>query len=108
MGGRAWRIYLAGGLAAVILYLLLPLEEPGSSLAYDLIGLSSAAAILVAVRRHRPARPLLWWCFAIGQLLFVIGDVLFAVIEQILHQSPFRRSPTGSTSAATRCWQRAS
>ena len=61
----------------------------GSSLAYDLIGLSSAVAILVAVHRHRLARPLLWWCFAIGQLLFVIGDVLYAVIEQVLHQSPF-------------------
>jgi diguanylate cyclase (GGDEF)-like protein len=89
MGRRAWRIYLAGGLAAVVLYLLLPLEELGSSLAYDLIGLSSAAAIVVAVCRHRPARPLLWWCFAIGQLLFVIGDVLYAVIELVLHQSPF-------------------
>ena len=89
MGGRAWRIYLAGGLAAVALYLLLPLEGLASSLAYDLIGLSSVAAILVAVRHHRPARPLLWWCFAIGQLLFVIGDVLYAVIEQVLHQGPF-------------------
>jgi hypothetical protein len=75
--------------AAVALYLLLPLEGLGSSVAYDLIGLSSVAAILVAVRRHRPARPLLWWCFAIGQLLFVIGDVLYAIIEQVLHQSPF-------------------
>ena len=89
MGRRAWRIYLAGGLAAVALYFLLPLEGLWSSLAYDLIGLSSAAAIVVAVRHHRPVRPLLWWCFAIGQLLFVIGDVLYAVIDLVLHQSPF-------------------
>jgi diguanylate cyclase (GGDEF)-like protein len=89
MGRRAWRIYLAGGLIAVVLYLLLPLEGLGSSLAYDLIGLSSVAAIVVGVRRHRPARPLIWWCFATGQLLFVVGDVVYAVIEQVLHQSPF-------------------
>jgi diguanylate cyclase (GGDEF)-like protein len=89
MDGRAWRIYLAGGLAAVALYFLLPLEGLASSLAYDLIGLSSVVAILIAVRRHRPARPLIWWCFAAGQLLFVVGDVLYAVIEQVLHQSPF-------------------
>jgi hypothetical protein len=57
MGRRAWRIYLAGGLAAVALYLLLPLEGLASSLAYDLIGLSSVAAILIAVSGHRPARP---------------------------------------------------
>ena len=89
MGGRAWRIYLAGGLAAVALYFLLPLEGLWSSLAYDLIGLSSVTAILVAVRRHQPTRLLIWWCFAIGQLLFVVGDVLYAVIDQVLHQVPF-------------------
>ena len=89
MDKRAWRIYLAGGMVALALYFLLPLEEPWSSLAYDLIGLSSVAAILVGVCHHRPARPLIWWCFAIGQLLFVVGDVLYAVIEQVLGQSPF-------------------
>jgi diguanylate cyclase (GGDEF)-like protein len=89
MGGRAWRIYLAGGLAAVVLYFVLPLEGLWSSLAYDLIGLSSVVAILVGVRQLRPARPLIWWCFAAGQLLFVVGDMLYAVIDLVLHQSPF-------------------
>jgi hypothetical protein len=89
MSQRAWRIYLAAGMAAVAVYFLLPLEGLGSSLAYDLIGLSSVTAIVVAVHRHQPARPLIWWCFAAGQLLFVVGDVLYAVIEQVLHQSPF-------------------
>jgi hypothetical protein len=45
MTGRVWRLYLAGGVAAVVLYFLLPLEGLWSSLAYDLIGLSSVAAI---------------------------------------------------------------
>jgi diguanylate cyclase (GGDEF)-like protein len=89
MSGRAWRSYLAGGMAAVALYFLLPLDGLWSNLVYDLIGLSSSMAILVAVHRHRPARPLIWWCFAVGQLLFVVGDVLYAVIDQLLHQSPF-------------------
>ena len=89
MSRRAWRIYLAGGMAAVAMYVLLPLEGLWSSLAYDLIGLTSVAAIMVAVRRHQPARPLIWWCFAAGQLLFVVGDVLYAVIDVVLHQSPF-------------------
>jgi diguanylate cyclase (GGDEF)-like protein len=89
MSKRVWMVYLAGGLISVASYLLLPLEGLWSSLAYDLIGLSSATAILVAVRRHQPARPLIWWCFAIGQLLFVVGDVLYAVIDTVLHQSPY-------------------
>ena len=29
---------------------------------------ASVAAILVGVRHLRPARPLIWWCFAAGQL----------------------------------------
>ena len=56
MSRGAWRIYLAAGLAAVTLYLLLPLEGLWSSAAYDLIGLSSVVAILLAVRYLRPAR----------------------------------------------------
>src|SRR5215207_3561573 len=88
MSGRAWRLYLAGGLTAVALYFVLPLEGLWSSLAYDLIGLSSVAAILVAVGHLRPARPLIWWCFAAGQLLFVVGDMLYAVIDLVLHQKP--------------------
>jgi diguanylate cyclase (GGDEF)-like protein len=89
MSKRAWSLYVTGGLVAIALFFLLPLEGLWSSLAYDLIGLSSVAAIVVAVRCHRPARPLIWWCFAVGQLLFVVGDVLYALIEQVLRQSPF-------------------
>jgi diguanylate cyclase len=89
MSKRAWRVYLAGGMAAVALYFLLPLDGLWSSIVYDLIGLSSSMAMLVALRRHRPARPLIWWCFAAGQLLFVVGDVVYAVIDTVLHQSPF-------------------
>jgi diguanylate cyclase (GGDEF)-like protein len=89
MSGRAWRLYLAGGVVAMVVYFLLPRQQLWSNLAYDLIGLSSVAAILVGVRRHRPARPLIWWCFAAGGLLFVVGDVLYAVIELVLHQRPF-------------------
>jgi diguanylate cyclase (GGDEF)-like protein len=89
MSVRIWRLYLAGGVVAVALYFLLPLQGLWSSLAYDLIGLSSVVAILIGVRRHRPARPVIWWCFAIGQLLLVLGDMLYAVIDQVLHQSPF-------------------
>jgi diguanylate cyclase (GGDEF)-like protein len=76
-------------MVAVAMYFLLPLEGLWSSLVYDLIGLSSVTVILVAVRRHQPARPLIWWCFAVGQLLFVVGDVVYAIIDTVLHQIPF-------------------
>ena len=89
MSGRAWRIYLVGGVVAVCLYYLLPVEGLWRSVAYSLIGLSSVVAIVVGVRRNRPARPLIWWCFAAGQLLLVIGDVVYTVIESVLQQSLF-------------------
>jgi hypothetical protein len=89
MSGKAWRLYLTGGVAAIVLYFLLPPQGLWSSAVYDLIGLSSVVAILIGVRRHRPARPVIWWCFAAGQLLFVVGDMLYTVIDSVLHQSTF-------------------
>ena len=105
MSKQAWRVYLAGGMAAVALYFLLPLDGLWSSLAYDLIGLSSVAAIVVGVRRLRPARPLIWWCFAAGQLLFVVGDMLYAVLTPSCIKARSLRSLMCSTWAAIRSWQ---
>ena len=43
---------------------------------YNLIGISSPIAILVGVRIHKPARRAPWFLFALGQTLFIAGDVL--------------------------------
>jgi hypothetical protein len=43
---------------------------------FNLLGASSAAAIAVGTRRHRPRGRLAWDLIALGQLLFVTGDVL--------------------------------
>ncbi|HWT25105.1 MAG TPA: EAL domain-containing protein [Solirubrobacteraceae bacterium] len=55
------------------LYLAGPL---GVGPVYNLLGASSAAAIAVGVARHRPRAPIAWWLIALGQALFVCGDVL--------------------------------
>jgi len=89
MGSRIWRLYLAGGVVAIAAYFLVVHVTFVGSLVYDLIGLSSVAAIVRGVRRHRPVRPVIWWCFAAGMLSFVIGDVLWALLDEILHVEPF-------------------
>ncbi len=43
---------------------------------FNLVGLSSAAAVLYGVHRHRPRGWLGWQLIALGLLLFVVGDFL--------------------------------
>src|SRR4051794_33143457 len=81
--------YVACGLVAAAVFFSLPHGLFQDTIWYPLIGFSSVVAIVAGVLWHRPARPLPWLLFAAGQLLFVIGDVLFGVYEHVLHESPF-------------------
>lgn len=79
MPSRAWRCYLIVLLAAgVPVYFLGPGGMFQRVLFYA-YGLSSVAAILVGVRMHRPKRRWPWLAFAVGLLLFTLGDVAFDV-----------------------------
>jgi diguanylate cyclase (GGDEF)-like protein/PAS domain S-box-containing protein len=44
---------------------------------WGLIGLSGAAAIVVGVRLHRPARSLPWYLIAVALVFFVGGDTIY-------------------------------
>src|ERR1043166_4309326 len=79
--GRTWRVYLAvmAAISAVYLFGAHYGHAPSvlnSGWVFNLIGLSSVGAILVAVRRSRVKNRLPWYLFAAGQLLFVAGDIL--------------------------------
>jgi len=80
MDATMWRIYLTAGVCAVAAYFLIADVPVVGGAFYDLVGLSSVAAILVGVRRHRPARPMIWWCFAAGLLSFVLGDMVYDLL----------------------------
>jgi PAS domain S-box-containing protein len=69
-----WLVYLAVGSAVLAAFLLIHSIRVGPL--FNVIGLSGAVAIVVAVRMHRPQQPLAWYLVAIGQLLFVAGDVI--------------------------------
>ena len=91
---RAWLAYLAGGALVALAYYLVPATGLVARWAakiglYNGLGLSAVAAILVGVRRHRPERPLTWYLFAVGLLLYVTADIIFYTYEDILHREVF-------------------
>ncbi len=72
--GPAWAVYLALGAVLCALYVAVP-PFKGSGPLMNLIGLSPVVAILVGVRRYRPAAKLAWLLLAAGSALFWLGDL---------------------------------
>src|SRR5690242_12264618 len=70
----AWAAYLAVGAVMCGLYVWVP-PFKGSGPVMNLIGLSPVLAILVGIRRHRPASKLPWLLLAAGSALFWLGDL---------------------------------
>jgi PAS domain S-box-containing protein len=71
---RAWLAYLLAMAVATVAYLI----GPGflhSGPFYNVIGASSPLVIVIAARMHKPASRLPWYAFALGQTLFIVGDV---------------------------------
>ena len=69
---RLWILYVVGALATVGGY-----YASGQTVwIFHLIGLSAAVGIIAGVAIHKPEHKLPWILFAIGQLLFVTGDVI--------------------------------
>ncbi|MCA2218943.1 putative bifunctional diguanylate cyclase/phosphodiesterase [Jidongwangia harbinensis] len=86
---RLWWVWLAVGSAATAGYFLLPRGSLTSSLAYNVIGLASGLLILTGVRLHRPEMPGLWYWFAAGQIVWVIGDVVWEYYAYVRHVEPY-------------------
>jgi signal transduction histidine kinase len=78
--------YLAAGIGAIGLYFVLPWDSTGQLVLYDLVGISSAVAIIVGTRRHRPSLSLAWYLFAAGLMAFAVGDILFNFYARIWHR----------------------
>ena len=70
-----WQVYLAAAGLAAAVYMLAP-GPLHSGAVFNLIGASAVVAILVGTRRNRPSSRLPWYLLALGQALFVCGDVI--------------------------------
>ena len=89
MRRRAWLALLAAGPVWALAYLAAPRHGLLSNVLDDMGGFVAAAAVVLGVRLHRPARPAPWLFFAGAQLCSGAGDVLWSVYEEVLHDDPF-------------------
>ena len=74
MKRRAWLLYLFGGALMLLGWEFIPAIKIGP--VFNVIALSSPAAIMLAVRMWKPEQRAPWYLFALGQTLFVAGDVI--------------------------------
>jgi diguanylate cyclase (GGDEF)-like protein/PAS domain S-box-containing protein len=87
---QPWQAYLIFGAAGAFMYLLVP-PLKGNALVFNALGLTSWIAVIVGIRRNRPAYALPWRLFAAGLLLYWLGDVYtYSYPKYILHHEvPF-------------------
>jgi signal transduction histidine kinase len=78
-----WQVYLGLGVGLCAAYYLVP-ATASKLVIWPLIGASSAAAIVLGARWHRPASRLAWYLVAAGQLSFIIGDWLYVVRVRVV------------------------
>jgi diguanylate cyclase (GGDEF)-like protein len=83
----AWQVILVVGLCLIAAYFAVPVGRD-KDLAYDGIGIASTVVMLVVIRRRRPAEGLGWYLLAAANACFVMGDGVYLVYDQVLHQAP--------------------
>ena len=76
---RAWLVWLIVGGVASAAWPLLPRASYAANIGYEAIGLSAVIMVLVGVRRNRPERRALWYWFAAGLAVWVLGDVTYGI-----------------------------
>jgi diguanylate cyclase (GGDEF)-like protein/PAS domain S-box-containing protein len=81
MRNRAWLAYLSLGCAATAVFLFVPGARSGAL--FNAIGLSSPIVIALALRSQRPGHRLPWILIAVGQTLFVFGDIITYNYERL-------------------------
>lgn len=74
MKRRGWILYLVLGTVGVLTYLFVHPIRVGP--VFNVVCFSAPVAIVISVGVRRPTRRLPWLLFALGQTLFVSGDVL--------------------------------
>ncbi|MBB5874436.1 diguanylate cyclase (GGDEF)-like protein/PAS domain S-box-containing protein [Allocatelliglobosispora scoriae] len=79
--GTAVRWFSAGFLAGLVGVFVLP--DPWADLLWGAIGLGSAAAIAVGVRRHRPRPAWPWWLLFASLLLSITGDTVYEYLTDV-------------------------
>ncbi len=87
---QAWQLYLAFCALGMFFYELVP-PLKGNPVLLNTIGMTSWIALIVGIRRNKPSYSLPWWLFAVGFLLYWMGDVYTYSYPQLIlhHEVPF-------------------
>ncbi|HEY3436215.1 MAG TPA: bifunctional diguanylate cyclase/phosphodiesterase [Actinotalea sp.] len=83
-----WRLFLVVGALAAAVQLALPDGIPRVAL-YTAVSIVGVAAVVVGVRRRRPARWAGWYLLAGGFGLWALGDIIWTWYEYGAHTDPF-------------------
>ncbi|MGZ6544718.1 MAG: putative bifunctional diguanylate cyclase/phosphodiesterase, partial [Actinomycetota bacterium] len=86
MKARAWALYL--GVGSIVLTAFVFIHPIRVGPLFNAIGLSGAIAILVGAKMNRPRVRLAWYLVAIGQILFVGGDVITYNYQRFFGSQP--------------------
>ena len=78
---RYWNVALVGALVLAAVYAVLPVAWTGRNVLYVFAEFGAIAAIVLGVRRHRPAAPYAWLLIAGGLLAYMGGDILWVIYE---------------------------
>ena len=89
-----WHLFVAASVVAVVVHALVEQDSLTQGFIYDGIGASAVLAALIAVWLHRPDRIAPWVLMALGQGLFVAGDLTWNWYE-ILGEDPFPSAADG-------------
>ena len=79
-----WWIFLAAGAFMCGLYMFLA-PFKGSGPVINGLGLYGVLGVVAGIRIYKPSARLAWWCFALGLLLFWLGDVYTYSYPKLFH-----------------------
>ncbi len=86
---QAWKWYIVLGAILGVVYAIVPLPTT-KLVVWPLLAWSSVVAIVVGVRRNRPAARPPWYFLAAGVATFATGDNLYSFRSYVLHNDiPF-------------------
>jgi signal transduction histidine kinase len=85
---------VAIGSVAALLYLGIPGGIPLPALVprlllYQGVSASAVVALVIGVRRHRPGNPMPWYLLIAGQAIYLLADLTFYTLHDLLHQEQF-------------------
>src|ERR1051325_8278190 len=90
VGAPLWVLYAALIAVLGVVYFLVGADSVPQALIYQSLSLGAIAAIAVGMLRYRPERRLAWALFAVGLVLWTLGDAYWDAYSWFLHtEAPF-------------------